>query len=66
MKFMEIFGGKKEGPVVLDENNTDARIRALQAKLAEFQNNPNHPDIGLRQTLGLELENLMETKAKGL
>ena len=66
MGFMEMFGGKKEGPAVLDENNTDARIRALQAKLAEFQNNPNHPDIGLRQTLGLELENLMETKAKGL
>lgn|GEM_PF-3060851 len=66
MRFMEMFGGKKEEPKILDENDTDARIKGLQNKLAEFQKNPNHPDIDLRQKLGLELENLMETKAKGL
>lgn len=66
MGFMEMFGGKKEKPKVLDENDTDARIRGLQAKLAEFQNNPNHPDIDLRAELGRELENLMESRDKGL
>ncbi len=66
MEFMEMFSGKKEEPKILDENDTDARIKALQDKLAEFQNNPNHPDIDLRAELGRELTNLMESREKGL
>jgi len=66
---MEAFGFSKKNDTevnVVGEDDLDARILGLQNKLAEIQNNPNHPDIDLRAQLGAELTNLMESRDKGL
>ena len=64
--FNSVFGGKKEEPKTVGEDDLDTRIKDLQATLADIQNNPGHPKEDLRASLGDQLTNLMESREKEL